>query len=71
MVELTFNKCSWNFVHLFIIDFYYQDMKNLGSAQYSGMKEQYADQLSKIREYSSGQLDKCHENYIFQRQRLR
>ena len=46
-------------------------MKNFGSTQCSGVKDQYYDQIYKIREYSSGQLDRCHENYIFQRQRLR
>ncbi len=28
-------------------------------------------QMNRIRDYSSGQLDRVHENYIFQRQRLR
>ena len=28
-------------------------------------------QMSRIRDYSANQLDRVHENYIFQRQRLR
>jgi len=38
---------------------------------YTSVKDQYCDNINKIREYSNGQLTRCHENYIFQRQRLR
>lgn len=33
-------------------------MKTYGSAQCTGVKDQYFDQITKIREYSSGQLDR-------------
>jgi len=38
---------------------------------YNNVKEQYCDNINKMRDYSNGQLARCHENYIFQRQRLR
>ena len=36
-----------------------------------GIKEQYWENVNRVREYSNMQLTKLHENYIFQRQRLR
>eukprot|EP00095_Tigriopus_kingsejongensis_P009810 maker-scaffold239_size242058-snap-gene-0.16 protein:Tk09810 transcript:maker-scaffold239_size242058-snap-gene-0.16-mRNA-1 annotation:"leucine-rich repeat and immunoglobulin-like domain-containing nogo receptor-interacting protein 2" len=39
--------------------------------QLDKLKENYTQQMQRIRDYSGGQLDKVHENYIFQRQRLR
>ena len=36
-----------------------------------GIKDQYWDNVNRAREYSNMQLTKLHENYIFQRQRLR
>jgi hypothetical protein len=43
----------------------------VASESYQTVKEQYNDQLGRMREYSNSQLAKSHENYIFQRQRLR
>ena len=43
----------------------YKDMKNYGSAQCTGVKDQYYDQITKIREYSSGQLDRSVRNLFF------
>ena len=37
----------------------------------AGIREQYWDQVTRMRDYSNMQLTKLHENYIFQRQRLR
>ena len=42
-----------SFIPLFV-----QDIKTYGSAQCTGVKDQYFDQITKIREYSSGQLDR-------------
>jgi len=43
----------------------------VASESYQNVKDQYWDQVTKMREYSNAQLAKSHENYIFQRQRLR
>jgi len=43
----------------------------VASESYQTVKDQYWDQVTKMREYSNAQLAKSHENYIFQRQRLR
>jgi len=43
----------------------------VASDSYNTVKDQYWDQVTKMREYSNSQLAKSHENYIFQRQRLR
>ena len=37
----------------------------------AGIRQQYLDQVTRMRDYSNMQLTKLHENYIFQRQRLR
>lgn len=43
----------------------------VATESYQSVKDQYFDQLNKMRDYSNLQLVKSHENYIFQRQRLR
>ncbi len=48
-----------------------KDFKQYGTTQIQAVREQYYEQMNRIRDYSSGQLDRVHENYIFQRQRLR
>ena len=51
---------------------HYATPRGIGVPQVAtDLKEQYFDQLNKIRDYSNSQLAKSHENYIFQRQRLR
>ena len=35
------------------------------------MRDQYFEQMARIRDYSTSLLEKHHENYVFQRQRLR
>merc|ERR1719369_738034 len=43
----------------------------VATESYQSVKDQYFDQINKMREYSNSQLARSHENYIFQRQRLR
>lgn len=45
-----------------------KEMKNMGSAGVRASRTSTTTRFKTL-EYSSGQLDRCHENYIFQRQR--
>jgi len=49
---------------------YSSQTRGVGESMQSA-KDQYLDQINKLRDYSNGQLARTHENYIFQRQRLR
>lgn len=46
-------------------------IKRNGTSHLVSLREQYCDQMTRVRDYSTGQLNWVRENYIFQRNRVR
>nr|XP_018899822.1 PREDICTED: leucine-rich repeat neuronal protein 1 [Bemisia tabaci] len=48
-----------------------KDTKDYGAGHIPSIKEQYNDQVRKVRDYTTSQLSKVRENYVFQRDKIR
>ncbi|XP_008487836.1 leucine-rich repeat neuronal protein 3 [Diaphorina citri] len=46
-------------------------IKRNGTTHLVSLREQYSDQMMRVRDYSTGQLNWVRENYVFQRNRVR